>query len=84
MIAEDKKTHYALYNANFNRFNKENKIMTFNNYDGAYFLEVWKYNPKTLAKDGFVDPLSLYMIFRDSEDERIEMECEKLLNEVPW
>ncbi len=84
MIAEDKKTYFAIYNTNFNRLNKENKIMTFNDYDGRYFLEVWKYNPKTLAKKEFVDPLSLYMIFRDDVDERIEMECEKLLNEVPW
>jgi len=84
MITEDAKTHYALYNADFNQFNKENKIRTFNDYNGTYFLEVWKYNPKTLAKDGFVDPLSLYMFFRDSEDERIQMECEKMLNEVLW
>lgn len=84
MIADDKKMFYAIYNYIFNWLIKEKRIKTFNDYDGEYVLEVWKYNSKILAKNRFVDPLSLYMIFRDSEDERIQMECEKMLNEVLW
>lgn len=84
MISEDKKMYYAIYKDHFTQLKKQNKIETFSDYDGDYVLEVWKYDPKVPARDKFVDPLSLYMIFKDSEDERIQMECDKMLNEITW
>lgn len=45
-------------------------------------LEVWKYDPGKLAKDGYVDPLSLYLCFRDDKNERVQGELPKLIEQV--
>ncbi len=77
MINEDNQKHYAIYRDNFTHLKKESKIETFSDYDGEYLLEVWKYDPKILARDKYVDPLSLYMIFEKSDDERIQWNVTK-------
>ena len=43
-------------------------------------VEVWKYDPALLSKDGMVDPLSLAMSFEDEEDERVQDAIEELLD----
>lgn len=48
---------------------------------GEAAVELWKYDPKRLSKEGVVDPLSLVMSL-EGEDERMEMEAEVLLNQV--
>ena len=47
-------------------------------------LESWKYDPKKFARNGMVDPVSLYMTFVDNMDERIEGALEELLEEYKW
>lgn len=47
-------------------------------------LEVWSYSPELFARDGVVDPLSLYLSLRETRDERIEMALEKLEEAFPW
>lgn len=47
-------------------------------------LELWKYDPKKFARNGMVDPVSLYMTFVDNMDERIEGALEELLEEYKW
>lgn len=42
-------------------------------------VELWKYDPKMLGKDGTVDSLSL-IVSLDAADERLEIEMEELLN----
>jgi hypothetical protein len=54
----------------------------FREYDGTNYIELWKYNPEILLKDRFVDPLSLYLFFKDSKEQRIEIELEKLINKI--
>jgi len=46
-------------------------------------LELWAYNPSliTISKSG-VDPLSLWLSFEANTDERIEIACESLLEQV--
>lgn len=43
-------------------------------------VELWKYDPALLSKDGIVDPLSLVMSFEDEEDERVQEAIEELLD----
>lgn len=43
-------------------------------------VELWKYDPTQLSKDGMVDPLSLAMSFEDNEDERVQEAIEELLD----
>lgn len=52
--------------------------------EGNICVEEWKYDPDPLSKNGFVDPLSLYLCFRDNEDERIEIALEQIINEIEW
>ena len=45
-------------------------------------VELWKYDPALLSKDGMVDPLSLAMSFEDEEDERVQNAIEELLDNL--
>lgn len=45
-------------------------------------LEIWKYNPNILCHNNMVDPLSLTMIFRNSNDARVEQAIDEILKEV--
>ncbi len=44
-------------------------------------VEQFKYNPDFLSKTHYVDVISLYAQFKDSEDERIQIALEELLEE---
>ena len=45
-------------------------------------LEQWKYAPTLFAKDGNVDPISLYCTLRDATDERVEGELEQMMEDI--
>ena len=45
-------------------------------------LEIWHYNPNLFAKDGLVDPFSLYLSLKESKDERIEVALEKMMEKI--
>lgn len=51
---------------------------------GENEIQVWKYNPKMLSTEGVVDKLSLYLSLKDNEDERIQIELERLINAMSW
>lgn len=45
-------------------------------------VEIWKYPP--IAKDGYVDRLSLYLTLKEDNDPRVQKELEIMINEMPW
>jgi hypothetical protein len=47
-------------------------------------VETWTYDPRLLARDGFVDPLSLYLSIRYSLDERVAQAADQLLERFGW
>jgi len=47
-------------------------------------VETWTYDPRLLARDGFVDPLSLYLSVRHSLDERVAQAADQLLEPFGW
>jgi len=51
---------------------------------GEAGVEVWKYNPALLSDTGVVDRLSLYLILKDYADERVQIELERMINEMKW
>ena len=51
---------------------------------GATTLEVWSYAPALFAADGWVDPLSLYLSLRHTQDERVQTALDQMLQELPW
>lgn len=62
---------------------KKNKALMNKDY-GDIKVEVWKYTPTLLSEDGYADRLSLFLCLKDSEDERIQMECDTLIKEMKW
>jgi hypothetical protein len=52
--------------------------------EGNICIEEWKYNPYLLTKTKFIDPLSLYLCFRNKPDERIEMALEQIMKNMTW
>jgi len=53
-------------------------------HEGNICIEEWKYDPNILTNDDFVDPLSLYLCFRNETDERIEMALEQIIEQLAW
>lgn len=51
---------------------------------GEAGIEVWKYDPKLLSGNGVVDRLSLYLLLKDYEDERVQIELENMIKEFVW
>lgn len=83
-IADENKPYYALSIRNFEAFVKNNETIDFDEVEGDMVIEMWKYNPAILSKKGFIDPLSLYLIFREDTDERIQIVLNQLIDEVKW
>jgi hypothetical protein len=50
----------------------------------ALEIEVWSYSPAQFADGDLVDPLSLYLSLRDTNDERVEASLEELMEQVKW
>lgn len=68
---------------------KWNTDLTFNEHEGQYIFQIWKYNPSFMNQitnhhDDKVDPLSLYLSFKDHVDERIEIELNHLIKKTIW
>jgi hypothetical protein len=58
------------------------KHMSLHPTEGAYRVEVWKYDPTKLSSDEYTDILSLILSYKDSDDERIAKEIEQLENKI--
>ena len=83
-INDDGRKYYAINHPDFLSLKKEKKITTISDYDGDYIIELWRYNPGKIATSNWVDPLSLYLCYKDAADEREEMALEQLLEKVKW
>lgn len=55
-----------------------------NKHYGNIKTEIWKYDPTILSNNNCVDPLSLYLCMKDNKDERIQIECDTLIEEMKW
>lgn len=55
------------------------KVSSSTDFPGSERIEIWKYDPARLAKDGYVDPLSLALCYKDDSDERVQGEIKRLI-----
>jgi len=78
------KPMYAIAANHFTELVSNGTINNPNNYHGDLYLEIWKYNPAVLAIASVVDPLSLYLLFKDNTDERIQIALDELLTHIKW
>lgn len=51
---------------------------------GSMLLQVWRYDPGVLAREGTADRFSLYLSLREDQDERTEKARDQLLEGVLW
>ncbi len=73
---------FAIAKTDYMYLRKHNRINITNEIEGRICLEIWKYAPGILAENGTVDPLSLYLAFKDEDGERIEMEIKEMVNNL--
>lgn len=80
----DRKIHHAIYHNEFLKLEKKGLIKQTSQYDGDYQIELWRYDPCVLTGSKVVDPLSLYLTYKHSKDERIEMALEQITEQLEW
>jgi len=85
MIAADRLPTYALPLAAFQDFLERGVYTGCREAEQATArIEVWSYPPERLGDNEMVDPLSLYLSLRHSQDERVQQQLEQLIAEVKW
>ena len=79
--------NYAIYNKDYGKLKK--KLSQFETPDkqAPFVLEIWKYDPTKFSEinftnDNVIDPLSLYLILKESGDERVSYELENLIDHI--
>lgn len=78
-LNDERKAYYAIGKEEL----KKMSVMTDNQY-GENSIEVWKYNPVPLADGNIIDRLSLFLIFQDDPDERIQIELQNMMEKMTW
>jgi len=80
----DEQVEYYAMRPGYGKFIGGVNLKPIDPLEGNICIEDWKYDPGLLTKTEFVDPLSLYLCFRENKNERIEMALEKLIEKVQW
>jgi hypothetical protein len=78
MLAEDEVKTFAVSKRNFNKHFKEADITV--EGLGVAKIEVWDREP-ILVKDGLINLVDLYLVLKNDNDERVQIELEKILKE---
>jgi hypothetical protein len=82
MINEPNITTFAVLNRSRNLLIKTAEQKE--NPDRDMIIQKWSYDPRILSMNGIADPLSVYLEFKDSDDERIEKALEDLIKDMQW
>jgi hypothetical protein len=80
----DEPIDYLAMRPGFGKFIVGVNLKPIDPMEGNVCIEEWKYDPEILTNMEYVDPLSLYLCFRENKNERIEMALEKLLEKIQW
>ena len=85
MLAPATRTTRALSREEWKSLKQRHEVIEVPGQDpDALEIEVWSYSPTQFADGGRIDPLSLYLSLRNSDDERIEASLEELMEKVKW
>ena len=80
----DEQVEFFAMRPGYGRFIGGVNLKPVDQMEGNVCIEEWKYDPALLTKTEYIDPLSLYLCFRENKNERIEMALEKLLEQIQW
>lgn len=85
MLAGTKQKIYALGRDDYKRLihDKTTKETEYREVDSIE-IEIWKYPPQLLVQENKVDRLSLFLSLKETNDERVEIALEKLMDEMLW
>lgn len=83
-LNDENQRYLAVHQDDFRKLKKEGRIKTLSNDEGKYCIEIWRYTPATLANDRFVDPLSVYLQFKDNPDERVQLALKTIIKQQKW
>lgn len=85
MLAPPARATHALSRQDLQSLRQQHDVVEVPDQDPAALeLEVWSYSPAQLADGDLVDPLSLYLSQKDSDDERVAAALEELMEQVRW
>jgi len=80
----DEQVEFFAMRPSYGRFIGGVNLKPIDPMEGNVCIEEWKYDPALLTKTEYIDPLSLYLCFRENKNERIEMALGKLIEKFPW
>ncbi len=83
-LSDTGKEAYAVYKVEVERLRKKRYWEYLDETEGDIRVEVWKYNPCILSNNGYIDPLSLYLYYRDDPNERVKAEMMELIDKKVW
>jgi hypothetical protein len=76
------KTVYAIYRPEFEAIQGNEYWDFLDEVEGDIQIEVWKYNPVLLGSNGYIDILSLYLSYRESNDDRIKVDLREMIQKT--
>jgi hypothetical protein len=76
------KTTYAIFRPEFETIEKNKYWSILDDVEGDIRIEVWKYNPALLSSNGYIDLFSLYLCYRDCDDDRIKVEIRDVIQKT--
>lgn len=78
-------SYYASSAQDFKKIDKAKILNEYDVFDQIYsVIEIFRYDPKIFVSGNYIDVISLYAQFKDSKDERVQIEIESLVNEILW
>lgn len=75
---------FAVAADQWNAYAQKNNLAEVEEYMADFLIESWSYDPAVLSATSTVDPLSLYIQFKDHRDERLAIAAESLLEKIQW
>lgn len=83
-INDENQKYFAVHQDVFRKLMKEGEVKNAGDYDGKYCIEIWTYTPKILTNNEFIDPLSVYLEFKDNPDERVQLALKTIIQQQKW
>lgn len=85
MIAPPKQPVYAISHSDWKEMERKGGVQEAPYTEEADVqLELWRYAPGLFAEANTVDPFSLYLSLKETEDERVESALEEMMEKIQW
>lgn len=83
MLVPPKEPVYAYWSKSWKKLAETVKIIPIED-EGTRQVQLWRYDPNLFAREGCVDPFSLYLSLQHVDDERVESALEEMMEKIKW